>query len=63
MMRLGNYAVKPPIYEKIIERNKCIRTNGRLEMDSCVHIELSDLVQQMPPLHTQNTNCEINKFY
>ena len=31
MMCMGHYAIKPPIYEKFTMKNKCIRTNGKLE--------------------------------
>ena len=31
MTCMGGYEIKPPIYEKPIEKNKCIRTNGGLE--------------------------------
>ena len=31
MMCMGDYEIKPPIYDKFIEKNECIRTNGRLE--------------------------------
>ena len=31
MMCMGHYEIKPPIYEKFIEKNKCIHTNDMLE--------------------------------
>ena len=31
MTCVGHYEIKPPIYEKFIEKNKCIRTNDMLE--------------------------------
>ena len=31
MMCLGHYEIKPLVYEKLIEKNKCIRTYDTLE--------------------------------
>ena len=31
MIFVGHYEFKPPIYQKVIKKNKCIRTNGMLE--------------------------------
>ena len=28
---MGHYEIKPPMYEKFMEKNKCIHTNGMLE--------------------------------
>ena len=28
---VGHYEINPPIYEKLIEKNKCICTNDKLE--------------------------------
>ena len=34
MTCVGRYEIKPLIYEKFIKKNKCIHTNGMLEMGS-----------------------------
>jgi hypothetical protein len=31
MMCVGHFEIKPLIYKKLIEKNKCIRINGILE--------------------------------
>ena len=31
MKRVDHYEIKLPIHEKFIEKNNCIRANGRLE--------------------------------
>ena len=31
MTCVGDYEIKPPIYENFLEKNKCIHTNDRVE--------------------------------
>ena len=40
MPRVGHYEIKPPIYKKFIEKNICIRINGKLEINSCICTKL-----------------------
>ena len=35
---VGRCEIKPPIYEKFIEKNNCIRTNGMLENETHVFV-------------------------
>ena len=58
MIYLGHYEMKPPIYDKFVEKNKCIHTYNMLEMVSCIYTKIFNL---MPPLHIQNIKYELNK--
>ena len=31
MTCVGHYEIKPPIYDRFVEKKKCVRTNGILE--------------------------------
>ena len=37
---MGQYNIKPPIYEKFIEENVCICSNGMFKMNSCIYAKL-----------------------